>query len=57
MKLIYGRGGLIQAELEEWWQNERAKIKPLDPSYFEFTFFPEETDNQRKERLAKRLER
>jgi hypothetical protein len=29
------RGGLTEDELEEWWQNERAKIKPLDKSFFE----------------------
>jgi hypothetical protein len=37
---IKKRAGLSQDELEQWWQNERSKIKgSIDKSYFEFTFF------------------
>jgi hypothetical protein len=34
--------------LEEWWQREYAKRKPLDPSYWEFTFDPNNSKYRRR---------
>jgi ABC-type thiamine transport system substrate-binding protein len=51
-KFLTERGGLTEAELEEWWQNERKKIKPLDASYFAFTFNPDNSNNNRRRTRA-----
>jgi hypothetical protein len=37
-------------QLEEWWQREYAKRKPLDKSYYAFTFNPDSGYDVRRKR-------